>query len=386
MKQQDFLEGAYYDRSVDIKCIKIKQPIGEFYIGCINSKSLKEITFSDVRRMEGERGFESYLGIQRPLSPSRVKEISQYTKTVDACFPTAVLLSVKAKCAEFNEENGVLTLSPYKSDDDETPSIPITHLANVIDGQHRIAGLHDYDGEDFEINVSIFVDIDVSTEAYIFSTVNLAQTKVNKSLVYDLYELATTRSPQKLCHEIAVALDKDEESPFFNRIKRLGSAQSHNLPGSITQAAFVQALMKFISDNPMRDRDTYLRGKIPALNDGDLNKLIFRKFLIKEKDYDLTDILWDYFEAVRARWPAAWASKDKGIILSKTNGFMAFMRFLRDAYCCINKEKPEISDFKEIFDRMGFDDYYFNTDNFKPGTSGESALYKELVGSGALKF
>ncbi len=70
MKQHDFLESAYYDKTVDIKCIKIKQPIGEFYIGSINSKHLKEITFSDVRRMEGERGFESYLGIQRPLSPS----------------------------------------------------------------------------------------------------------------------------------------------------------------------------------------------------------------------------------------------------------------------------------------------------------------------------
>ncbi|HEJ1198500.1 TPA: DGQHR domain-containing protein [Pseudomonas aeruginosa] len=386
MKQHDLLESVYYDKTVDIKCIKIKQPIGEFYIGSINSKHLKEITFSDVRRMEGERGFESYLGIQRPLSPSRVKEISQYTRTVDACFPTAVLLSVKAKCAEFKENEGILTLTPYKSDDEEiSPSIPITHLANVIDGQHRIAGLQDYEGDDFEINVSIFVDIDVSTEAYIFSTVNLAQTKVNKSLVYDLYELATTRSPQKLCHEIAVALDKDEQSPFHNRIKRLGSAQDHNLPGSITQAAFVQALMKFISDNPMRDRDTYLRGKIPALNDGDMNKLIFREFMIKEKDYELTDILWDYFEAVKSRWPHAWSSNDRGIILSKTNGFMALMRFLRDAYHSIRKEKPEISDFKTVFDRMNMDDNYFTTDNFKPGTSGESALYKALIETGALK-
>ncbi|MFJ3260068.1 DGQHR domain-containing protein [Pseudomonas sp. NPDC086581] len=386
MKQQDFLESAYYDKEVDVKCIKIKQPIGEFYIGSINSKQLKEITFSDVRRMEGERGFESYLGIQRPLSQSRVKEISQYTRTVDACFPTAVLLSVKAKCAEFKEDKGVLTLTPYKSDDEEnSPSIPITHLANVIDGQHRIAGLHDYEGDDFEINVSIFVDIDVSTEAYIFSTVNLAQTKVNKSLVYDLYELATTRSPQKLCHEIAVALDKDKESPFHNRIKRLGAAQDHNLPGSITQAAFVQALMKFVSENPMRDRDIYLRGKTPALNDGDLNKLIFRQFMIKEKDYDLTDIIWDYFEAVRARWPRAWSSNDKGIILSKTNGFMALMRFLRDAYYSIKKEKPEIDDFKSIFDKMTLDDDYFTTDNFKPGTSGESALYKAFVETGALR-
>jgi len=277
-------------------------------------------------------------------------------------------------------------LKPFRSSDEELEaSVPFTQLANVIDGQHRIAGLHDYEGEDFEINVSIFVDIDVSTEAYLFSTVNLAQTKVNKSLVYDLFELATKRSPQKLCHEIAVTLDKEQDSPFFNRIKRLGSAQAHNLPGSITQAAFVQALIKYLSSNPMRDRDLYLRGKTPILHDGDLNKLIFREFMIKENDYELIDILWDYFSAVRERWPVAWNSQDKGIILSKTNGFMALMRYLKDAYLFLRKEKPSQLDFSEIFQRMDFQDEYFNTENFKPGTSGESALYRNLLESNALR-
>ncbi len=386
MKQLNIVDEALFERELTINCIKITQPIGEFYIGSIKSKALKEITFSDVRRMEGERGFESYLGIQRPLLPGRVKEISAYTKTIDACFPTAVLLSIKGKCAEFNDQNNTLVLTPFKSpDEDLEASIPFTHLANVIDGQHRIAGLHDYEGEDFEVNVSIFVDIDVSTEAYLFSTVNLAQTKVNKSLVYDLFELATKRSPQKLCHEISVTLDKEPDSPFHSRIKRLGSAQAHNLPGSITQAAFVQALIKYLSNNPMRDRDLYMRGKTPILHDGDLNKLIFREFMIKENDYDLTDILWDYFSAVRERWPVAWNSQDKGIILSKTNGFMALMRYLKDVYVFLRKEKPTQSDFSEIFQRMEFHDDYFSTDNFKPGTSGESALYRNFLESNALR-
>lgn len=386
MRQLNILDDAYYDRELNIKCIKIVQPIGEFYIGSIKSKDLREITFSDVRRMEGERGFESYMGIQRPLHPGRVKEISAYTKTVDACFPTAVLLSVKGLCAEFDPESNLLKLTPYKAgEDDSFPNIPFTQLANVIDGQHRIAGLHDYEGDDFEINVSIFVDIDVSTEAYLFSTVNLAQTKVNKSLVYDLFELATKKSPQKLCHEIAVALDKDPHSPFHNRIKRLGSAQPHNLPGSITQAAFVQALIKYLSANPMKDRDLYLRGKTPHLHDGDTNKQIFRELMIAGKDYDLIDILWDYFKTVSNRWPMAWNSQDKGIILSKTNGFMALMRYLKDAYIFLRKEKPNEADFAKIFEKMDFPDDYFSTENFKPGTSGESALYRALIESGALR-
>lgn len=385
MRQINIIDESLFERSLSIKCIKVTQPIGEFYIGSIRSKDLKEITFSDVRRMEGERGFETYLGIQRPLSPGRVKEISAYTKTADACFPTAVLLSVKGYCAEFNPENCSLTLTPYRSDDnDPRESVPYTHIANVIDGQHRIAGLHNYEKDDFEVNVSIFVDIDVSTEAHLFSTVNLAQTKVNKSLVYDLYELATKKSPQKLCHEIAVTLDSNPKSPFHNRIKRLGAAQPHNVPGSITQAAFVQSLIKYLSSNPMKDRDSYLRGRTPSASEGDPNKQIFRKFMLDNLDYDLVDILWDYFEAVQRRWPTAWHSQDKGIILSKTNGFMALMRYLKDAYVAIGKNKPDLEDFSAIFQRMNFQDNYFSTDNFKPGTSGESSLYRELVNAGAL--
>ncbi|EPM3904918.1 DGQHR domain-containing protein [Pseudomonas aeruginosa] len=378
--QKNLLDELYYDRELSVRCIKISQPMGEFYVGCINSKDLKEITISDVRRMEGERGFESYLGIQRPLSQDRVKKISAYTKTVDACFPTAVLLSVKGRCAEFDPVTSQLKLKPYRAaDDDIYESVPYTQLANVIDGQHRIAGLADYDKDDFEINVSIFVDIDVSSEAYLFSTVNLAQTKVNKSLVYDLYDLATKKSPQKLCHEIAVALEKEPTSPFHCRIKRLGGAEAHNLPGSITQAAFVQALMRYISSDPMRDRDSYMRGRTPALADGDLNKLIFRKFMIDDRSFDLTDIIWDYFEAVSKRWPDAWNTPDKGIILSKTNGFMALMRLLREVYLWLNKEKPDIDDFERVFSRVNMEDQDFNTDTYKPGSSGESALYRDFL-------
>lgn len=46
------------------------------------------------------------------------------------------------------------------------------------------------------------------SHAYIFSMVNLAQTKVSKSLVYDLFEFSKSRSPRKRAHTIAVAIDR----------------------------------------------------------------------------------------------------------------------------------------------------------------------------------
>src|SRR5690606_13459203 len=99
-------------------------------------------------------------------------------------------------------------------------------------------------GEPFQINVSIFVGIDLPEQAKIFATVNLAQTKVNKSLVYDLEALARKRNPYKTCHHVAVALDSNEDSPLYQRIKRLGVATPGRAYEPLTQASFVEALVK----------------------------------------------------------------------------------------------------------------------------------------------
>lgn len=365
---------------ITLPCIPVKQPIGTFYVCSIDSKTLCEITYSDVRRMEGERGFESYLGIQRPLSKKRTEEIAKYTNTVDACFPTAIIISIPAECVSLDPEKNTLTLSSFSPEEGSLYSrVKFNEIAKVIDGQHRIAGLEGHSGDSFEVNVSVFIDIDVSTEANIFSTVNLAQTRVNKSLTYDLYALAQNRSPQKLCHQIAVALDSGEGSPFYSRIKRLGSAEPHNVPGSITQAAFVNALMKYITTDPVGDRDLYMRGRRPK--SGSNKKLIFREHLIQERDSELATLIWTYFAAVKERWPTAWDSEDKGIMLSKTNGFMAFMRFLKDCLDTIGNQNPKKSEFLEILKNVDLEDHDFNTTKFKPGSSGESELYKVLKGS-----
>jgi DGQHR domain-containing protein len=93
-------------------------------------------------------------------------------------------------------------------EDGELPAIPVEKSAFVLDGQHRLAGLQhrDRDKPPFEVNVSIFVGADIADQAEIFSRVNLAQTKVNKSLTFDLLEYAKEKSPHKVAHDIAEGL------------------------------------------------------------------------------------------------------------------------------------------------------------------------------------
>ena len=368
-------------RSFAIPVLRVEQPIGKFFLGVMGSEQLCEITDFDVRRLLKERDFETYLGIQRPLNPVRVKEIRQYVTTIDACFPTSIILSVSGNCAIYNEQDRTLTLSNYLNQDAPDTTILYRQIAKVIDGQHRIEGLKNYSGPTFELNVCIFVDIDVAEEGYIFSTVNLAQTKVNRSLAIDLYDLARSKSPQKLCHNVAVALDQNEGSPFYHRIKRLGVATEGRFNETLTQATFVDSLIVYISSDPVKDRDLYLRGKTPPRSGAEESKrLIFRNMMVDGRDLEIADVVWNYFDAVRSKWPGAWETTERGAVLNKTNGFRALMRFLRLVYLSIGKpgDVPKKETFERVFERIHIAQGEFNTEVFPPGTSGEGALFRRL--------
>lgn len=364
-----------------VAAIRVKQPIGEFLIASIPSKQLWEISYFDVRRMLKDRDVETYLGIQRPLNADRVTELQAYVRTVDACFPTAVILAIDSRCATFDEASNRLTIKNIPNPEDGSDPVYFRNIAKVLDGQHRIAGLFDYPNDDFEVNVSIFVDIDIEDQAYIFSTVNLAQTKVNKSLAYDLSELAKTRSPQKTCHNVAVALDQVSTSPLFRRIKRLGTATPGRYEETLTQATFVESLMPFVSGSPTVDRDILKRGNKLAFSEADVEKYPLRPFFIAGDDMKIADVLFRYFSSVKSRWPEAWVSSEKGMILNRTNGFRALMRALLVICRQIKPHVrlPEQSDFDKLMAMVKLEDDDFSVETFNPGTSGESLLFRKLI-------
>ena len=379
--------------------LKVCQPIGNFFVASINAKDLVDISFSDVRRLaKDQRDLEKYLGIQRPISTARVKKIKQYIEGRDATFPTAVIVAIDERCAEYEEtgpNTGLLTLTPfYPSDDSDEEEIPLGKIARVIDGQHRIAAFMDENrnwcfdfGDDcFDINLSIFIGADVSEQANIFATVNLAQTKVNKSLVYDLTELSETQSPHKTCHNIAVVLDREESSPLYKRIKRLGTATPGRKNEPLTQASFVESLVRYISRDPVQDRNDLLDGKklSPASMD-ELHKLPFRNMFREGKELDMAEILFNYFSAIRDKWPNSWEEIARtGNLLPRSNAFKAFMKYLgEDVYGELVEYKyygriPSSSEFSEYFDHLELTDEDFTTRNFAPGSGGQSTFLKLL--------
>ncbi|WP_316159086.1 MULTISPECIES: DGQHR domain-containing protein [unclassified Bradyrhizobium] len=365
-------------------CIRATQPIGDIFIASIPFKTLIRISYFDVRRvLQEDRDVERYLGIQRPLDDDRVRSLADYVTYKDASFPTSVILAIDEEFASFDQNANTMKVSNCRKGE-AAPSIPIGKLARVLDGQHRIAGLRAFNRETFDVPVTLFVGADIADQAQIFATVNLEQTKVHKSLVYDLFSLARTPSPQKTCHNIAVALDRDKNCALHQRIKRLGFATEGRVFEPITQATFVEALMPYISSDPKKDRDILLRGgNLEKTYGEELYKMPLRNLFVAKEDLSIAEIVSNYFNAVRDRWPSAWNERGRGMMLNRTNGFRALMRFLRYAYLEVAApgDVPTSSKFLDrVFKRVEVDDQMFNTDEFAPGASGEARLFRILRG------
>jgi hypothetical protein len=151
---------------------------------------------------------------------------------------------------------------------------------------------------------------------------------------------------------------------------------------TITQATFVKGLIRYISKDPITDRDILLRGRNLSPVDADeLEKIPFRNLFVGEKDVVIAGIVSNFFSAVRARWPNAWGFFGRGLILNKTNGFNALMRFLRPAYLDLAAPGASVSvaSFSKLFSRIQLQDDDFTTVRFQPGTSGEAELYRTLL-------
>jgi len=396
------------DNYIGLQYIEVSQPIGSFYITSFNYQDLLSISYADIRRIDDEArdedNFDTYLGIQRQVSNSRIKEIKEYIQTIDATFPTSIILHIKSAeemldgkpLRSFDEDyidenrDRVVTIKNIFINQEERKLYVRRdeNVAQIIDGQHRLEGFRAYEENGlapipFELNVTIFVDLDLDDQAQIFSVINKAQTKVNKSLVYDLYEYARFRSPQKTAHDVVRLLNRREDSPFYRKIKILGSAKDVEKE-TIAQATFAEAIIHLISKDPMKDRDDlrretlFRKAKLDVLP---IQTYVFRHLFEEEKDEYIAKNLLNYFSAVLKRWPISWGEKAEGNILNKSTGLLALMRLFKDIVNMIGVYDNEIeeSSFASYLNRIEIADGGFNRIEFVPGTSGQSKLYHVML-------
>lgn len=394
---------------VTVQAIEVNQPLGVAYLAIIPWDILLRISSADIRQIhasqDGDPILDNYLGIQRKVSPKRVKEIATYIQTVDASFPTNIIVhsssdshfdsngqSVRVTDIRYNEHAQTIRNIDYQSGHlrlrlDE-------NLFTVLDGQHRLEGFRKLQDDDpqytanlkFDLSVCIYVDLDIDDQAQIFATINKAQTKVNKSLVYDLYAYAKTRSPQKTAHDIVRAMNTIDTSPYYRRVKILGTAEVKEIE-VLAQATFAQSIVDYISSDAVKDRDLVKRNPISSLFNSvpiyDAKKLIFRKFYIEAQDVLILRTISYFFTAVRNNWPNAWNTlpAEHDSILSKSTGFIALFKFMREVIVSQDwiHTVPKVEDWDKIFSSINILESQISKEYYLPGSSGQSRLLKDLL-------
>jgi len=308
-----------------------------FYVFSLPASELRKIAYVSERTKDNPEE-----GIERNLIRSRCKKIGKYIQSQMAIFPNSIIIALE-DTARFEPDgangNGTICI-PRK------PS-----QALILDGQHRLYGF-DYAGDkDMGLLIVAFIDIPIKMKAHIFRMINGEQKPVNRSLVYDLLDLdtSTAKFEEERAHALVKELDRDEKSPFYQKIQMTGKREE----GFISQASLITYLKPHLRTRGLFQTEKYL-----SFN---------RQFAL----------LSDYFNAVRDTFPFDWGNPDS--ILSKTAGINAFFRLLGDLVPLIEQDGKK-SNYKEFRARLkGLSDLTMDVATHKLyGTGGAIAFYNML--------
>jgi DGQHR domain-containing protein len=324
--------------------LRMRQKDAEFYFVSFPAEDLlRKVRFKS--RFYGERGesvggepagkkddVEQFIGeiekssgaFQRPLNRKKVRLIRDFyrNESDQPIVPGAVLLYTSEELA-FKAQKG-----DERTGDLEQPGGDFL----IIDGQHRLAGLHFYMNEPdankrIEVPCVIFdgKTADFATEMFVI--INSTQTKINKSHLVDLYEKISFGSdPEK---KYAAVLIKDlytePDSPFRYHINMLG--------GRSTQDMWLNQAQLF--------------GEVHTLvKRGDL-ELVTRdeRGFNRQRGYRY---FRDFFRAVRTHFGEAWGDNKKSMATRDVT-LKALFRVAGDAADAWGKAIEEAGDLEGFF-------------------------------------
>lgn len=303
-------------KTIKLDSIKVKQSIGDFYITTIDPQVLLQMSIVDRRRIENN---EEVIGIQRDLKEEKVKQIKKYLSTSNATFPNSIILNTENRYVIEKNENSIeLEINE--------------NTFSIIDGQHRVEGFRDNPIQNFELIISIFVDLKSDEQAEIFTTINSQQTKVDPSHNLNLELESKVYTPIKMMIEVAQSFNYDPESPWYNSIKLLRNSNN----GILSLSAFVKPLNALtFSDNDYYLIKNELNKNIkefPSFSNinYDTKKYIFWNFYKSKNFNSVYKILYNYFKALSIILDKDWLNENS--LLNKTTGYNAIVKLFKDLY------------------------------------------------------
>jgi DGQHR domain-containing protein len=243
----------------------------------------------------------SEAAFQRPMIRKKIRELIQYYLDCQEAqnlpaIPGAVIM-ITEKRFDFspigkNPNLGMLQIP-------EEPG-----LLRCLDGQHRLLALSAQAGKDLEIDVPaiVFDTLDPRQTVELFVTINAKHTRLNPSHLISLAGRRLYTDPhQALAHDIIRRLNEEGDSPLRGEVKILGVGK-----GRVSQASLADEMGDLFSS-------------IEKI--GGPNRL-------KEFEQNGTRFFLNYFKAIQALFPKAWAGRKYSI---KTGAALrAFVRVSPD--------------------------------------------------------
>lgn len=198
-------------------------------------RHLAHISYVAVRGRDEEAG-----AVQRVLNKRRISSIRDYIRDGNTFFNSFIL--------NWTEKEVEPHLTKRKI------SIPLSpSAAQMLDGQHRLAGLEEAMNEDDVIGdrnmlVTLCLGLTTPQAAGIFLNINTEQRPVPKSLIYDLFGDVVDDENHSVnrATDIARELNEDPESALYRLIKFPGSPRGI---GSIELSSFVSAFKEHLKPN-----------------------------------------------------------------------------------------------------------------------------------------
>ncbi len=302
------------------------------------------------REEDKERGY------QRLLNKNRAQKIASYIDRRRGLLPNNLIIAFTDK-VKF--QAGKLLIPKVRD------------AALVIDGQHRLWGLHLADA-DFAVAVVGFIGLDPVRQKELFITINKEQKGVPSSLYLDLLpdisSIVDIDVAQERAIDLAKALEEEDTSPWWHDINLTGEGK-----GAISLTNFVRKLK-------------------PLLTQPTISTLLY------EEQYKL---LLNYFSAVKNVFLDQW--NDAKSLIRKTVGFGALMEALPEVFALTRSEKGATFTIEAVTDILrAIEDFKFDRTNLGAGsgTAAEKAAAtaftdallerirseKEAGGEGLVKF
>ncbi|PVY81819.1 DGQHR domain-containing protein [Cupriavidus alkaliphilus] len=260
-----------------------------FYLTQLSAKIVVKISYAAVRGQDDEEG-----AIQRVLNTSRISGIKAFT-LAGGDYPNAIVLNwVSAK----NRLKRTAKDISFNSEE---------FSAQIIDGQHRVAGIRAAIEErksigDLQLPVVIYNGLTTKECADIFLSINEEQKPAPRSLVFDLFGLASSElvDPAAVrARDIALSLNDDAESPYNGEIKLPGGKMRK---GGIALSTAVVAIKPLVEDKGSFEQ-------IGLTNLEDQRRVILNLFL-----------------ALQGKYGNKWDEKDNAFLWAA--GFAAALQFL----------------------------------------------------------